>query len=207
MLRVVYCSPNIPSRLESQQYLANIISDIIRDSCNQHVVILGDFNLPDYDWVDGSGFLAKEQESSFLTRLSGHWQFQTVDQPTRYGDGQTSNTVDLVILSNQDLWTKNEFLASIGNSDHAATLTELRLATTQPLPKQHNVIVYKRIYQRLAEFDWDTIVTLGIKESWQKLNAVLLVFEKAHTRKFWTKQAKTLPCMTHLTNKQLNRKN
>ena len=53
---VVYCSPNSPSCLESEQYLANIISDIINDSCNQHVAIPGDFNLPDYDRVDGSCF-------------------------------------------------------------------------------------------------------------------------------------------------------
>ena len=85
---VVYRSPNTPSCLESEQYLANIISDIIKDSCNQHVVILGDFNFPDFNWVDGSGFSSKEQESPFLTCLSEHSLFQTVDQPTRYRDGQ-----------------------------------------------------------------------------------------------------------------------
>ena len=89
------------------------------------MVILGDFNFPDYDWVDGSGFSAKEQESPFLTCLSEHSLFQTVDQPTRYRDGQASNILDLVILNNPDLWTKNEFLAPIGSSDHAAILTEL----------------------------------------------------------------------------------
>ena len=207
VVRVVYCSPNTPSCLESEQYLANIISDIIKDSCNQHVVILGDFNFPDYDWVDGSGFSAKEQESPFLTCLSEHSLFQTVDQPTRYRDGQASNILDVVILNNPDLWTKDEFLAPIGNNDHAAILTELRLSTTQPLPKQHKVIDYRRISERLADFDWDAIFTSDIKESWQKFKAVLLVFEKAHTRTFWTRQAKTLPFMTCLTRKLLNRKN
>ena len=114
------------------------------------MVILGDFNFPNYDWVDGSG---KEQESPFLTCLSEHLLFQTVDQPTQYRDGQASNILDLVILNNPDLWTKNEFLAPIGNSGHAAILTELCLATTHPLPKQHKVIDYKCISERLADFD------------------------------------------------------
>ena len=96
--------------------------------------------------------------------LSEHLLFKTVDQPTRCRDGQPSNILDLVILNNPDLWTKNEFLAPIGNSDHAAILTELGLFTTQPLPKQHKVIDYKRISERLADFDWDTIFTPKIEE-------------------------------------------
>ena len=111
---VVYCSPNAPYCLESEQYLADIIAAILTDSCNQHVADSWRVQpLPDYDWVDGSGFSAKEQESPFLTYLSEHSLFQTVDQPTQYRDGQASNILDLVILNNPDLWTKNEFLAPI----------------------------------------------------------------------------------------------
>jgi len=150
---VVYCSPNTASCLDSEQDLANIISDIIKDSYNQHVVILGDFNLANYDWVDGSGFSAKEQKYPFLTCLSEYLLFQTVDQPIWYRDGETSNIMDLVLFNNPDLWTKNEFLAAFGNSDHAAILTELCLATTESLPKQHKVVDYKRISERLVDFD------------------------------------------------------
>ena len=171
------------------------------------MVILGDFNLANYDWVDGSGFSAKEEKYPFLTCLSEYLLFQTVDQPIWYRDGETSNIMDLVLFNNPDLWTKNEFLAAFGNSDHAAILTELCLATTESLPKQHKVIDYKRISERLVDFDWDIIVTSDIKESWQKFKAVLLVLEKPHTRTFLRKQAKTLPFMTCLTSKLLNRKN
>ena len=118
------------------------------------------FNLPNYDWVDGSGFSAEEQESPFLTCLYEHLLFQTVDQPTQCRDGQICNILDLIILNNPDLWTKNEFLTPIGNCDHAAILTELCLATAQPLPK-HTKLLISSISLR----DWLTLI--GIPYSLQ----------------------------------------
>ena len=95
-------------------------------------MILGGFNFPNHDWVDGSGFSAKEQESPFLTCLSEHLLLQTVDQPTLYRDGQASNILDLVILNNPDLWTKMTLLVTL---IILLSSQNLRLSTTQPLPK------------------------------------------------------------------------
>ncbi|KAK2724013.1 hypothetical protein QYM36_002378 [Artemia franciscana] len=73
--------------------------------------------------------------------------------------------IEELILEEDLSNTKNESDDPIDNSDHAAILTELRLATTQPLAKQHKFIDYKPISERLADLDWDTIVTKnhGIK--------------------------------------------
>jgi hypothetical protein len=64
------------------------------------VIIVGDFNYPKLEWLEGSGFSGSQQseEHKFVSILLDTFFFQMVNTPTR---GQ--NILDLICVNSPDL--------------------------------------------------------------------------------------------------------
>ena len=131
---VVYRSPSAPCVMDSESNLAAMLSHMMTNFASYDLVLMGDFNLPEIQWIDGSGFC--NRDSPFLSALSDNSLCQTISQPTCYREGQVSNILDLVILSNPDLLIKNVITTPVGNSNHVVIISELCLPTKQPSSKQ-----------------------------------------------------------------------
>ena len=76
------------------------------DFANYDLALLGDFNLPEIPCVDGPRFCGKD--SHFLSVRPQNTLKNIIFQSTCFWNGQASNILDLVILSNPDLCIKNE---------------------------------------------------------------------------------------------------
>ena len=58
------------------------------------VIVVGDFNFPGIQWIEGSGFASSGDDSSFANLLMDFYLFQSVEQPTR-----GNNILDLVLTN------------------------------------------------------------------------------------------------------------
>ena len=85
---------------------------------------MGDFNLPNIDWVDNT---VSGGDSTFASQFFDATQdallIQHSLEPTRHRHGQTSSTLDLVFTSDPDMIQDLSQSPPIGCSDHACLLT------------------------------------------------------------------------------------
>ena len=73
-------------------------------------------------------------------------------------------------------------------------------------PSSKKNVNYKLVSERLANVNWEQIITNDIEKSWSNVKTVILHAEKSCTRIFWAKQAKSLLFLTTETSKLINRK-
>ena len=91
-----------------------MLSHVMSNFASYDLFLLGDFNHPEIQWIDGLDFC--DRDSSFLSALSDNFFCQTISQPTNFREGQVSNTLDLVILCNPDCLIKNVITTAVGNT-------------------------------------------------------------------------------------------
>ena len=101
------------------------------NSGHSHIIITGDFNLPQIDWGLGLSTAPLSHCShAFVDIVNDCFLHQHVDQPTRFRTGETPHTLDLV-LSNEEGMVKNlELLPGLGTSDHV--MIQFQLACYSP---------------------------------------------------------------------------
>ena len=58
------------------------------------VIVVGDFNFPGIQWIEGSGLASSGDDSSFANLLMDFYLFQSLEQPTR-----SNNILDLVLTN------------------------------------------------------------------------------------------------------------
>ncbi len=99
LIGCIYRSPNASSEDNTK------INEIIKKAANMkytHVVIGGDFNHPELDWLNGRATKNPEHKSTvFLNAVRDSFLFQHVRHPTHYRCDQTPSTIDL-LLTNED---------------------------------------------------------------------------------------------------------
>lgn len=81
-------------------------------------MVAGDVNMPHIDWGDNFSSVPDGHYShSFIEGIQECGFFQHVTRPTRYREGMSPSTLD-IILSNEEGLMKLAYLLPIGNSDH-----------------------------------------------------------------------------------------
>ena len=85
--------------MKRSKYL-NCRIELVSFGNDSNVLILGDFNMPNINWIEGSGFSA-----DFCDFLGDKNLFQLVTEPTR-----AHNILDLVITNMEDSISKNGIL-------------------------------------------------------------------------------------------------
>ena len=104
VLAVVYRSPD--STFENDEHIVN---DIKKARNWSKVCILGDFNLPNIDWIN----MAYQGRNSILEAFLDNYFLQLVDEPTRQ-----NNILDLVCCNSLNFVNDIEILEPLGESDH-----------------------------------------------------------------------------------------
>lgn len=114
---IVGCCYRSPTSGEdSMQSLYNYIEQNIQSA---RFILLGDFNLPDIDWQSMKFHSAcSDVVIDTMLRFNLH---QVVNQPTRV-QGETSNILDLIFLSNHFPADETKIEVMDGISDHKLTL-------------------------------------------------------------------------------------
>ena len=85
-----------------------------------HVVITGDFNLPDINWKHWTTKSVKPSNLNFkfVECLRDTFMFQHVLNPTRGRDTTNTNLLDLILSNKEDNIGEIEYLSPLGKSDH-----------------------------------------------------------------------------------------
>ena len=95
------------------------------ESRYKNIIIIGDFNYPSIQWLDGSGFSDISTDSSFTDVLQEAGLFQLVNSPAR---GQ--NVLDLLLTTNEyliDNISVTDDDSSCVKSDHKAITSDINL--------------------------------------------------------------------------------
>ena len=100
-------------------------------------MILGDFNLRDFDWNNLSINISKPFRTFTKFLVSMHPIYQLVNFPTR-GD----KTLDIILSNNQNILKHLYMAPPIKNSDHICITGHLSLAVSIP----SNSMIYKKDY-------------------------------------------------------------
>ena len=207
----IYRSPSAPSLEECESSLKKIIdgmASLVSQTVASDLIIIGDFNFPSVEWVDGLGHPASGGgDSPFVSCLSDNFLHQTVEKPTRHRGDQNPSLLDLVILSDPDSLIRNEFLPPVGNSNHSVILSVLSTnSCLQTNLHPQTFIDYHEIQRELVSINWSELITSDINTSWLNVKKTLLSTEKKHSRVIYRRQPKTLPFLTKDTKRTINRK-
>jgi hypothetical protein len=101
---LVYRSPNAPS--EAMEGLVNLIK-----STKKNTVLIGDFNLPDINWVTGE---SSRRATNFVEAVEEAMMVQLVEFPTHI----KGNCLDLVLTNMPERIMEVREAGRLGSSDH-----------------------------------------------------------------------------------------
>ena len=133
-----------PNRVD-EEYINNTMEEIskLKSRCKRNVLVMGgDFNLPDINWVDltitGNQNPTRVNQS-FLDIIADNGLEQQVDFPTR-----KDKQLDLILTTHPSYKQRCKPLPSIGNSDHDIVLYDTTFAAHRPKPERRKIYLWKR---------------------------------------------------------------
>lgn len=176
LLGCIYRSPS-GSAEEDVRELGELFR-LAGNSTNSHVVITGDFNLPQIDWVLGMSTAPLTHCShTFVDLVNDCFLHQHVDRPTRFRLGETPHTLDLVLSNEEGMVRDLEFLPGLGASDHVVLQFQLACysATAEPAEPRLNLNKgnYKLLNDHILSINWGASVELDTQEMYDFIKDTL----------------------------------
>ena len=84
-----------------------------------HLLLMGDFNFPEIDWINNRVKGSQESElQRFYDQLQDKFLVQKVCKPTRVRGNQKPSLINLVISKDENIIDGIQHLAPLGSSDH-----------------------------------------------------------------------------------------
>ncbi len=153
----IYGSPSL-SKVENRALL-NEIAELQEDD-NSELIIVGDFNLPDINWVSGRVLTPDGTTNEALVNQNEYMDiiiqkglvWHITNQITRrrmVGSILQESTLDQVFTSNANLVEDIRIVSPIGRSDHLTIMVDLRLFD--------EVIFMLKEKKNYAKCDWDRV--------------------------------------------------
>lgn len=170
----IYRAPN--SSLANDEALLRLV----REACSSrydYVILAGDFNLPDIDWLRGSCTAASEP---FMHAVQDCFLHQCVSTPTHLNPSGRQNILDLVFINDPNMIQAVKVQCPLGTSDHNSIHFKLQ---THLLENSDRNLQPRRNYKRanwplyktlLTQAEWDKVFsTTDINTVWQNFLTVL----------------------------------
>ena len=139
-----------------------------------HILVCGDFNYRNIDWSDYPIVLnGCSRSQSFLDTTMDLYLFQHVTEPTRFREGCSPHTLDLIFTNEDDMVSDLQYLPGLGSSDHVCLQFTLSCYTPDKSDSsnyRYNLrhADYVTMNDMLARIDWtNSISTLSVDESWE----------------------------------------
>ena len=144
------------------------LCSVLKEVSNEQVIIMGDFNYPDVDWLAGTACNTHDSNTlDFVNSLENCFYTQHVHSPTRDG-----SILDLVLTRDPDIVSNVCVLHNLGCSDHNMVSFSLHYGPAQRSIDNRNMRDFKRgnydkARQVLAEVDcivysWAQLQNAGI---------------------------------------------
>ena len=136
---------------------------------HSHLVIVGDFNLPQIDWEEEASPAPDTHLSqAFLDTVHDNLLYQHVHLPTRYRVGESPSLLDLVFSNEEGMIRDLEYFPGLANSDHVVLRFNIICsmdAGHSGGPKQVK-IDYERLSAALELCNWDALSHLEMEEAY-----------------------------------------
>ena len=168
LIGCIYRSPN------SSQKNNDHLLELIRAACNKrnsHLLIMGDFNYSEVDWVSYTSSANEHHGSSKLIDcLQDNFLHQTVRCYTRYREGQQPSLLDLVIVNDDQMVDEVVDQGPLGKSDHVVLTFDLNCYKDQEDDQPARFIYTKGDYNNLRsdllKVNWTEIESLDANAAW-----------------------------------------
>ena len=168
----VYRSPN--SDMRNTVELMTNLTNICERNQFTHVLICGDFNLPDIDWVHE---LSPPNPNStsylFVECLPDCFLTQHVMQPTHKRGDQQANILDLILTNEGNMIEDLLYEAPLGKSHHCSLVFKFRCYAEY---KSSNVKTFKyakgdydKLRALIRECDMSVVEDMPMEEGWRYL--------------------------------------
>ena len=178
-----------------------------------HMLLAGDFNLPDISWSDGNGRInpsptyGTEVNQLLLDSVNDNGLEQLVSVPTR-----GKNILDLLFCSHPYLIADVEIIPGI--SDHEAVFYCLNLSS-KPLTNEveHPIFLYHKgdmnsLKSDMLDFQMKFITSdpysNSVEENWQNFKNAISSAISTHVPQRSSNITSNLPWLTHHIKKQMN---
>jgi hypothetical protein len=164
------------------------MSEIFRN-IERNSILIGDFNLPDIDWISGTAVSRSSNEVLEAATASG--LVQLVDFPTHI----RGNTLDLVLTNMPDRLLNVRDEGRLGKSDHVIIMCDVLTRTGSQkviTVKNWNRADWNSIRSGIRDTVWPTMADNGTAEAaWQQLRGRLdeLVSKHVPVREFREKKS------------------
>ena len=182
----VYRSPNL-TKVENNLMLDQLDKVPFTSAHFENILMVGDFNLPNVDWVNGivlspidsidQKMIMQNEYLDLFTTKGLHWYIEQA--PTRVklvgGNIQTS-LLDQVFSNNECIVGDVNLIAPLGKSDHACIEIETNLESNMEYvnSKQRNwsKVNEEFVVEKGNNINWgySSVTNLGVNEMWDELN-------------------------------------
>ena len=172
----VYRSPN--STKTNNRLLLDKIIQAYEIAGDNRLLILGDLNVPDIDWIEKDLFIdAKDIDVQVLSVVNDCFLFQHVKEHTRFRKDQSS-LLDLIITKEENDVRNIEVLQPLGKSDHGIVMGEFvcewKSKIAQKPRRMYHKGNYDKILEGLKQIDWDIVFeNKSAQECWNIFKAEL----------------------------------
>ena len=151
------------------------------------VIVCGDFNIKGIDWEDEVCVHGSSRGSQvFLKKIQDLLLHQHVLEPTRYRQGQSHQTLDLILSDEENTVENLEYFDSLGLSDHIVITCDLSRDVWETRKQQRPKLDYKRAdftsmrtglknAQLVGEID-----DLDIEKAWELFQSKMNILIEAH---------------------------
>ena len=155
-------------------------------SVSSHLLLVGDFNIPQIDWeLESANAPATHYSHAFLEVIRDFFLFQHVRQPTRFRPGETANILDLILTNEEGMLSNLVHLPGLGNSDHdVLRFTLVCYAAVVSTPQHRDHTDYGLLQQNLRSCNWSQMRNMNLEEGYRFFKACIdNAVEKSTKRK------------------------
>ena len=125
-----------------------------------HIVVNGDFNLPNINWQTWStSGNENSKEFKFLETVRDCFWYQKIDIPTRARVESTPNILDLILTNNEEYVSDIIDQSPLGKSDHSVLIYNIRCYVDRESYRKEKVFYEKGNYSAMKDelnmIDWE----------------------------------------------------
>ena len=177
LIGCIYRSPN------STILNSNSLNKLIIDASTKrfsHILILGDYNYKEINWVNGSTSVSENHIATrFLETVRDSFLYQHVTKPTRVKDGNVPSVLDLVFTNEENMVENIEYNMGLGKSDHLMLEIDFNCYIENSVNSRKKYMYnrgnYTQMLNELKSVNWDAnLVSLCATEAWNIFAEIIL---------------------------------
>jgi hypothetical protein len=184
LIGCLYRSPN--SNKANNDELLNMLKRICQDRHHKysHLLICGDFNLPDIKWTNlpFTRCMDTAFPSRFLVCIDDCFLTQHVREATHHRPSQAANTLDLVLTNEENMVEGLQHCAPLGKSHHDIITFNFMCYHQKKETTRNQLNLnkgdYSQMREKMAGFTFTNLDDSTVNEAWDELYQAITQYSK-----------------------------